>query len=288
MLSKKILIFLLLSLIIINVFADDFNNETIKQKNSTNFSKITKLQLDKEQTKDYIKEVQKLGLPIEFYNTTLKLIKQEKKKKEPNSSKIEFMYRKMEERLAESIFLLDYKRAIELKIDDYEKQGINVTEEKKLFNQSEAYIYNDEFDAAKETLSYIDASLEDKFSEKASLKSFIYAGQSFFSKWKKQIAIVFIFIILLAVVLFKPLYKRNLKDKIQRLEIEERMIEHLIKDTQLRYFKKRELSATIYNIKIDAYRKRLAEIKSKLPLYKSKLEKKELPQKQRFGIIKVK
>ncbi|RME54884.1 hypothetical protein D6777_02305 [Candidatus Woesearchaeota archaeon] len=238
--------------------------------------------------KSYMQEFNELGLPTEFFNTTFNLIKEEQAKKEPNKTKIDYMFRKMKERRDEGLYLVDYKRAIELKINDYKKEGINVTEERRLWQNVSDYLVDDEFEAAKDLLDYIDSSLENKLSEKASLKSFIIAGQSYIIKWRKQILLVLFVVVLIAAVLFKPVQKHYIKEKIRRMEIEERMIQNLMKDTQVRYFKKKEISGTIYNIKMDAYRKRLAEIKSKLPVYKSKLSKEEIPEKEKLGIIKVK
>jgi DNA-directed RNA polymerase subunit N (RpoN/RPB10) len=64
-----------------------------------------------------------------------------------------------------------------------------------------------------------------------------------------------------------------LKKRIQDNEIEEEVLDDLMKKAQKDYFSKGTITKSTYEIKIVQYKKRIAEIKRENPVLEAKLQK---------------
>jgi hypothetical protein len=75
---------------------------------------------------------------------------------------------------------------------------------------------------------------------------------------------------------FKKIKKKLLNKKIQKMKIESGVLLGLMKETQEERFKRNEISALVYNIRIKKYEEKLNKIKEELPVLEKELRGKEI------------
>ncbi len=94
-----------------------------------------------------------------------------------------------------------------------------------------------------------------------------------------EFSIIFIILVIISFYSYNLLRRIRLERKLKKLQSERISIKQLMKDTQRDRFEKFKLSASIYNIRMDYYSRRLNEIRSQIPVIKEvlkKIEKKKI------------
>jgi hypothetical protein len=78
------------------------------------------------------------------------------------------------------------------------------------------------------------------------------------------------------------------KKRIRMLKLEREIIHKLMKKVQDERFNKGKISDSVYTLRMDKYRDKLAEIDRTIPVLEATLKKKEkLEKKEKEGVIKV-
>lgn len=233
-----------------------------------------------------IGQLEQSGIGTEFFTGTFRLIKEENNMSSPNRTKIDYMHLRMNERKDKAFYLLDYITATRSKIEDFNvSKGIDVREESIMLDEALSLLRAEKFEDAESLLDSIDKRLDSKYSEKISIKTFALAGQSFLQQQKRWIAIISGIILLGILISIYPAYRSRIRRKAKALALEERVITGMMRDVQGEYFKSKSIPQDIYKIKMDAYRRRLAEIKEQLPLLESRIGKAE---NKRIVLMRVK
>lgn len=149
----------------------------------------------------------------------------------------------------------------------------NVDEEtKELFDEVTVAFYEDRDDAI-DLLVELKEHLEVKRLESATANVLKNNLASFM---KRHWVAVLAFLLILAgviYVVYKNITYRELKEKIEKMEVEKDAILQLVKRLQRERFKENKISELVYKIRMKKYKSRLLIIKSSVPVLKLKLEK---------------
>ena len=97
--------------------------------------------------------------------------------------------------------------------------------------------------------------------------------KAFFQKnWKKMVITAAVILVLL-IIFWTTIKRIRINMKIRTLEIRKETLNHLIKQLQGDYFKKKKLSEMAYKVKLRSFKDMILDIDRQIPLLKEKVEK---------------
>jgi len=141
---------------------------------------------------------------------------------------------------------------------------------KELFNDASVAFYDDR-DEAVDLLMELGDHIEAERIEFVRAGTF-KSGLVDFIKENWRFVLFFLLILgVMGIVFYAGFNRRMLSDKINKMELEEKTLLTLMKKVQSDRFKSNKISELIYNIRMKKYEERLTDIKTRLPVLKSKL-----------------
>ena len=141
---------------------------------------------------------------------------------------------------------------------------------KELFNDASVAFYDDR-DEAVDLLMELGDHIEAERIEFVRAGTF-KSGLVDFIKENWRFVLFFLLILgVMGIVFYAGFNRRMLSDKINKMELEEKTLLTLMKKVQSDRFKSDKISELIYNIRMKKYEERLTDIKTRLPVLKSKL-----------------
>ena len=113
-------------------------------------------------------------------------------------------------------------------------------------------------------------AFENEISQSSMLTGLKKGAMNFFQRYWAQIIIFLAVLALIAYSAYKTLEKMNVKNKIKKMEAEEKALTSLMKKNQEDRFKSNSISGLVYNIRTEKYQKKLQSIKEELPVLKKR------------------
>ena len=150
---------------------------------------------------------------------------------------------------------------------------IDISEAVVLLEEAETAFYEDRYDEAQRLLEEAQIKIEEKKRESSALSSLQSGTRNFFERYWLHSIIVLGLLGTSGFFSIKAVNLQRLKKKVRKLKVEHNVLNDLIKDSQTKRFKEGKMSALVYNIKVDKYKSRMAEIKETLPVFEARLKK---------------
>lgn len=169
--------------------------------------------------------------------------------------------------------LYDSIRSLEMKITDYEMQGVNVYEPKRILNFSKSEFVAERYTSVEQNIDNANKILDENKSSMLSLSAIVEAGKSIIERYWKEIVAAVAILLLVFYVAQKRFRYALTRRKIRKLEAECESIKFLMKKAQEKRFMTGEISESVYTITMQKYEIRLERIKRMIPVLKSRLKK---------------
>ncbi len=150
---------------------------------------------------------------------------------------------------------------------------IDISEAVTLLEEAETAFYEDRYSDAQRLLEDAQIMIEEKRRESSALSGLQSSTKNFFSRYWLPTILVLGLLGTGGFFSVKAINLQRLRKKVRKLKIEHNALNNLIKDTQTKRFKEGKMSALVYNIKIEKYKSRMAEIKETLPVFEARLKK---------------
>ena len=162
------------------------------------------------------------------------------------------------------------------KVDNYAAGGMNVSVARGLLSSANKSFYLDQFN---DSLTYLDKTtlqLESDSEQLSSISVLAENAKNFFYRYWYLIISILIILLIIAGIFIIRIRRYLLKEKINKMEIEEKVLMDLIKKNQTERFKEAKISGLVYNIRVKKYEERLSEIRQELPVLKANLIKNKI------------
>ncbi len=181
------------------------------------------------------------------------------------------------ERKVKAYEINDYIVASELRIKEMEKTGLNMSGALDILNSAKIEFKEERYDNAIKLLAQIEPKIDEIKSENNLVKTIYRAGKETTLNFIKEhyIAIIISFTVL--IIIFLLSYNRVmviiLNKKIDDMNIEKEVLDDLMRKSQSDYYSKVVIPKKTYDIKINAYKERMLQIKQQMPVVEARLEK---------------
>lgn len=161
--------------------------------------------------------------------------------------------------------LMDSVKALEIKLEDYKGQGINTSEAEKILENVKTSFGNERFTETENLLAEANLDLEDRKAESSTVSLAVKSGKNFIEgMWGEFLIIIFICIVI-GIFGWRRLMIRRLQKKLEELKIENYSLKELMKKIQIQRFKEGSIPKSVYDIRMESYRKRLNKIEGMIP-----------------------
>lgn len=181
------------------------------------------------------------------------------------------------ERKVQAFKIFDQIRASELRIEELNQTGLNLSESINLLSLAKIEFVAERYGTAEELLVKVDASIEEVKTEATLLNTLYKAGKdttlNFIKEHFRAIIIVLVLMLGFTLLLSNRIEIRLLKKKIGEMEIEEEVLIGLMKKAQEDYFAGGKIPKKTFEIKMERFKERQREIKMQLPVLRAKLKK---------------
>ena len=171
--------------------------------------------------------------------------------------------------------LLDSIEALEIKVQEYREQSVDISEANTLLENARTAFENERYDEAEALLSDANSDLENKKAELTTLNVMVRSGKNFVEKNWKGLIIFLVFVIIIGFFSWKKIKAKNLRKKIKRLKAEKEALINLLKKAQTERYKEGKISGLVYNVRTEIYHKKLDDIKEMLPSLEAMLKRSE-------------
>lgn len=172
----------------------------------------------------------------------------------------------------EAFTVSDEIRVLELKIEDFEKEGYNITEVKKsLFEVYEAFNF-ERYGEARELIIETEDILEKIASGQSRVNLLIKSSKNFFQLYGFFLIIISGVLLILILYIKEKVKIRNLRKKLRKLNNELKSLDGLLRKTQEERFKKASISGLVYNIRSENYKSRIEKVRSEIAVVKKRIE----------------
>jgi hypothetical protein len=179
-------------------------------------------------------------------------------------------------RKKQAFILFDSISAVKITIEEYYDGDIKKIDSKesiKLLIDAENAFLEDRYDDAENLLIQSREELELEKSESTTLNTVRKNTKNFIQRNWIYILLVLVALGTMGYYLNKKIEKSLLRKKIKKMRTESKVLLDLMKKAQIERYKENKISALVYNTRIEKYKERLQEIKEKLPVFKSRLNK---------------
>lgn len=200
-------------------------------------------------------------------------------KRYPNYAEAMTLTQSISERYDEAIVLSDELRALELKIIEYEGLGVNTSEANEFHEEAREAFHHERYEEVGGFIAEADEDLEDERAEITTLNVLRNASKSFLEMyWKYMVGLAILTLVVTAVT-WVVTRRARARGKVKMLKIEESTMQNLMKKAQKEHFQDKTLPTTTYNLRIQKYREKLADVRSMIPVYEA-IEKGERPKEK--------
>lgn len=181
------------------------------------------------------------------------------------------------ERKAKAYEINDYIRASELRIKEIEKTGLGMGPASGILNNAKTEFKEERYEEAVNLLTEIEPKIDEIKSENTLVKT-VYRTEkeNIISLIKEHYPILLMFLGLLlvtSILSYNRVMIAVLRRKIKDMDVEKDAIIELMKKAQRDYFAKWDITKQTFEIKMAYYKDKMAEIKQKLPVAETLLEK---------------
>ena len=210
-------------------------------------------------------------------------------RKNVNYSHVIVLTERINKRKQQALALMDSISLVEDKLQQYQLENINTSAGEKILKEAKQAFEEERFNEAEDLLIQAEQALDASKIETTRLEGLVDLSKNFIQKYW----ILIITLIALIAYSVKPIYKHQRKRKAQKklktLQQELKSMRNAMIDLQIHYFKKKTLSKSQFDQRIEQYRKRTIELKHTIPVLKAmaqgkKYEKKKIKQ----GLLVVK
>ena len=163
----------------------------------------------------------------------------------------------------------DLIRALELKIQDYEEQGIDISEAMVFFNKSVTEFEEERYVDAENFLSDAHSNLEAKKAEITGLAVITEAGKGFIEKYWAGLIISLAAAGITSYFAWRKIKIKRIHRKLKEMEVEKGVLADLMKKVQVDRFEKGSIPESIYYIRMKKYKERLTEIEETMPVFEA-------------------
>ncbi|MBU2560333.1 hypothetical protein KKA03_05510 [archaeon] len=174
--------------------------------------------------------------------------------------------------------IIDSLRALELKIEEIDRRGLDVAEAETLFDAASSSFQNEDYDRAEELIFQANGHLNRVEAEYTLLNARYNAARdntvSYINRHRQQILITAAALVFVGLVSHHRIRIIRTRRRLKDLELEKAVMANLIKKTQTDYFQKRAILRETYDARIKKYRERVLEIKETMPILQAKLGEK--------------
>jgi hypothetical protein len=173
-------------------------------------------------------------------------------------------------RKEQAFSIYDSVNALNASIEKYKAQGIEINNSETLLKEANIAFYEDRYDDCQNILTELTNLIETERS--SAILSLTLNGSNFIKKYWLYSLLSLIALCLICFFSYKKIHRANLAKKINKLNVEEKVLSDLIKRTQIERFKENKISSLVYSIRIKEYQEKLNAIKEELPVLKAKLK----------------
>jgi hypothetical protein len=178
------------------------------------------------------------------------------------------------ERKNQAYIISDSISIIELKVNEYQKLGVDVDESKTLFNSLKTAFKEERYSDAEELIEQTNSKLDAERAELTSVKALAQASKSFVERNWWQITLTAILMLIFGQTIYTKYHILKTKNKIKYLKVERKTLQNLMEKAQRDRFETGSISASEYKIKMNKYKDKIMEIKRNLPVLTSIIHKK--------------
>lgn len=231
-----------------------------------------------------MKEMQESGFSTVYINDTIMAAK-EALQKTDTAIKMKYKGFSYEDAIAytnkvqntrEKAYLLaDMIRALEIKAEEYKAEGIDIAEAESLIQNAKTAFENERYEEAETAAENANLSMEQAKSQMTIGKAIARSARGFFGEYWRQIITLTILILILGTVSWLIIKKKLRKRKLRILNIEKQTLVEMIKEAQRDRFESGKISDFTYRIRMDVYKKKLADVKRLIPVLEAKAKEKK-------------
>jgi hypothetical protein len=182
---------------------------------------------------------------------------------------------KISERKSQAYDLSDYITVLDLKLTDYQETGVDTTVAEKLLTSTKTAFTNERYEETQELIDETNTELNNRAAEMTSVRAVTRASRTYIERNLWQMILLSILLIFGASFGYKQFVRWRAKSRLEHVTIEKKTLRELMKKAQTERFVDGKLSDSIYKIRMDKYRERVAQIKSELPVLRSILKGKK-------------
>ena len=171
--------------------------------------------------------------------------------------------------------LADSIRALEIKADEYKADGVDTNEADALIRQAKEAFENERYGEAETIAEKANISIEQAKSQMTIGKAIARSAMGFFEQYWKQIVASFSVMLVLGIATWLVIRTKLRKRKLRILYIEKETLVDMIKEAQRDRFESGKISDFTYRIRMDVYKKKLAEVKRQIPVFEAQPKEKK-------------
>jgi hypothetical protein len=172
----------------------------------------------------------------------------------------------------------DSLRALELRIGEIDKRGLDTAEAAPLFGKASASFQNENYDESEKLIFQANGYLNDVEAEYSLLSARYDAARnnilSYLIRHRQEILITAAILLVIGLVSCNRIRVIRTRRKLKDMKLQKEVLADLIKKTQIDYFKKRVLLKETYDIRMKKYREMMLEIGETIPALQAKLGEK--------------
>lgn len=177
------------------------------------------------------------------------------------------------QRKKQAYLLSDSIRSVEIRIDDFKSQKVNVVDAEEVLEEAKFAFQKDRYDEAEILLLRVRSVLEEKRAEATTLNAIVESGKSYFERNWIGFAIAFVVIAFSTWFTWKFYRMKSVRSELRRLRIEKNVIVGLMKKAQVERFETAEISESVYEIRMEKYNERSEQIKRRVPVLEAAIKR---------------
>jgi hypothetical protein len=171
--------------------------------------------------------------------------------------------------------LYDSIAAINKSIEKYKQEGVEMSSSENLLKETNTAFYEERYDDCEESLAELRDLIETQKTQTTIFMRLGKGGKTLFQRYWLPVLLFLISSSLIGFFSYRKINKTILRNKINQLRTQERVLMDLMKRIQKERFEENKISGFVYNTKLKKYQEKLNEIKEKLPVLDSVLKKEE-------------
>lgn len=182
-------------------------------------------------------------------------------------------------RKQQAYVLIDSLRAMELKIEEYSTL-VDTSEPKALLGEARTAFAYERYGETEQLVSRANTALDLSLAERTAVTVIVNSSKYFLEENWHWLVLASSLALLSGWLALEQIRLKRAKKKLEMLMSEKRALLRLIKKAQTEHFKKRTMAKSVYDLRMDKYKRRLNQIEHTVPVLRSMLGK---AKKQRKG-----